>query len=278
MAVLIPILKSQRDGYEGGRTYQEQTYQVRTTALTDGSIAARAAVLALGLNTGWYCSRLVSDPWEDLPLCFKVVIAQDKPIWPIDPTLRPSILTGDWEEISKIYTMDCSSTPQPVVTSALNRLDPPPTRKTGKPTLRITKNLTSYPVVAYDALKYTRNADTVTIAGTTYAAGTLLFLPPTVQENYDPIGGVVYHYFATGFRLLADHAGHVDLASDRDYDQWITGGSGAIRVPILDKTGQRVTSPWPLDGSGHAKASAGDAPAVLTFVPYALVSWGIDFS
>jgi len=278
MAVLTPILKSQRDGYEGGRIYQEQTYLVETTDLADGSIAARLAVLDLGFYAGWYCSKLTSEPWEGSPLWFKVEIAQDLPIWPIDPTLRPAVLTGDWDEVNKIYTMDCSSTPQPVLTSALNRLDPPPQRKTGKPTMRITKNLTSYPVVAYDAIKYTRNADAVTIKGTTYAAGTLLFLPPTVQENYEQISGNVYHYFATGYRLSADHLCHVDLASDRDYDQWITGGTGAIRVPILDKTGQRVTSPWPLDGLGHAMPHAGDTPATLTFVPYALASWGLDFS
>lgn len=150
-----------------------------------------------------------------------------------------------------------------------------PTRDNDKAILRITKNLISFPLATYDALRQTTNAVAVTIRGTAYAIHTLRFLAPTVQEVYEVVGIITYHYYVTTFRLLCDINLHEFKFPDKGYSEF-DGTTGNLKKII--KGHESVTAPWPLDGAGHALASGGLTPPTWTLKPYASAAWGINFS
>lgn len=279
MAAMTPRLINHQAGYDGDKPEITDNYMVELDAVPAsadaGSALARAAVAALGTPLGYYLTRLKGSPVNRNLMWYQVEAGFTVPTWPDgepDPLARPSVLSSSYDEWTDAYSEDSEGTR--VLNSAYDRLDPLPQRKNGNLVLQVTKNLASFPAVAYDALKFTRNAATVLIAGTTYAVNTLLFLPATVAEQYEQVGGLTYHYFATTYRLAADHGLHQDVREDGGMRELDAGG---LAQPILDARGIPVTTPWPLDGTGHAQALTA-SPVSLTFKPYPSVSWGIDFS
>lgn len=254
-------------------------YLVETTALDDGHDAAIAKVKDLPSLDGYkresteaeYVNRnplwfQVTDTWTFKPESFP----QDD-----DPLERPSILSSTYEEWTEPYFVDEDDPAKPVVNSAGDPFDPLPQRKNGSLVLQITKNFAAFDAAGYDAIKFTTNAVAQTIRGTVYPIGSLLFLPPTVQEIYEIVNLTEHHYYQTTFRLAVDSALHVDPVEDRGLNESTT--DSYRNAPILDAAGNPVTQPAPLDGAGQAKAR-GEEPEIITFYPYASANWGIDWT
>jgi len=252
-------------------------YKVECDALMD-VMAARDAVAALPVPAGYWIWKIASKPSDINPLFIEVSIEYKIPSIPFpgddpNPLLRPSVLTSSYDEYTEAYFKDSKN--NPVLNSAFDRFENFPIRRMGNLLLQITKNFAAFPAVAYDQIKYTRNQDNVTIKGTIYAAETLLFLPATVSEMTEQIQGTQYHYFATTFRLLADYEKHLDKIEDRGYNEYKEGKPVLINMTYA---GNEIKSPWPLDGSGQKKPKPSDEPPIITFTPYPLAAWGIDFS
>ncbi|MEI8194427.1 MAG: hypothetical protein WCI73_00815, partial [Phycisphaerae bacterium] len=189
---------------------------------------------------------------------------------------RPSILNSSYQEFMKPYFIDMEDPPpEKCITSVGTALDPMPVRDASKLVLHLTKNLPTYPTVTYETIKHTTNADTVTLAGTTYDANALLLLPVMVQEIYELIGTVRYHYFQTTFRMRVDGVdAHLDKFEDRSLKMLDTT-TGKLK-PIM-YNGAPVDFPYPLVG-GVPASSPSDTPDEIVRMPYASVSWGLDFS
>lgn len=254
----------------------QYVYLVETTSLSDGPATAEAAVVGLGLQpAGYVLDSLTSkhvnrNPlWYQVTITFKTLNGEST----TDPLSRPSVLTSSYSESTEPYFKD--STGKMVVNTAGDPFDPMPKIRVGSLILQVTKNMASFPAVQYDTLKYTTNSGAVVIRTTTYAADTLLFLPPTVQEVWESIGGIFYHYFATTFRLAASKDQHKDKLSSRGYRELKTPGAKPTWVTGDD--GHTVAQPVGLDSAGK-EVAAGGTPDEITFQPYKSTNWGIDFS
>lgn len=281
MAAQTPKEIARARDFSTGSSSISVEYLVETTALTDGAAAAEAAVIALGSPSGHYLKSIRSDYIERNPLWYKVVVTHVSSTAggatsgsPLD---RPSILSSSYEEWTEAYFEDeTSPTPKLVTNSMGERFESLPERKRGSLVLQVTKNFASFPADDYDNRKFTTNSVAVPIKGTIYPIDSLLFLPPTVQETYETVGITEYHYYATTFRLAVDAIDlHKHKIEDRGFVQQESLSTSV--EPILDEFGFPVREPWPLNGSGVAK-NRDEAPAVLTFSPYASMNWGIDFS
>lgn len=273
-------IKRTRSGNRQGKTVQIE-YLVETTALTDGAEVAEAAVIAIASPSGHYLETIQSDFQDRNPLWFQVTATHKQPpggaVASGNPLDRPSILSSSYEEWTETYFID-ETTPEPkrVVNSMDEQFETLPERKRGAMVLQITKNFANFPANDYDTKKFTTNSVAVTLRGTTYPIDSLLFLPPTAQETYETVGLTDYNYFATTFRLAVDAVTlHKHNIEDRGFVQRESLSTSV--EPILDEMGFPVKEPWPLNGAGQAK-DRDEAPEVLIFLPYASMSWGIDFT
>jgi len=276
MSALSPNLIARKKGNRSDRQTWEYTYLVQTTDLADGPSVALAAVTALLPPSGYRLTDVDSAHRQRNPLWFQVVAIYERNTAGVegdDPLARPSILTGSWEEWTEAYFIDADD--KLVVNFAGDRFEDFLQRKRGSMVLQITKNLATFPAPTYDAIKFTTNSVAETIRGTIYPIDTLLFLPPTVNEQYETVGETEFHYYATTFRLAADEAFHQHTIEQRGYQQLV--GDPAEKLPILDDAGEPVAAPWPLNSDGTAKA-IGAAADVEAFRPYERANWGIDFS
>jgi len=278
MAVGTPILQSAQNGYEKGKVTQENEYLVKMSP-ADTLMDAQAAVLALGVPTGYYVDRI--RPKVDIqkgPMWAKVEVTYAIPTWAGDgvpPLIRPSVLTSFYDERRVAYPFGYEDggdgymyeTDQ-VVNTAKVPFDSPPLRDDDRLVLQITKNFATFPADAYDQLRSTTNADAVTIKGTTYGSTVLRMKHVTVQEVIEIINGIKYDYFATTFRIAVDRNLHVDKIDDRGWED-IHG------KPAPPLCGKKPSHPVPLH-LGEFKA-AGSAPDILTFIPYPQMSWGLSF-
>lgn len=263
-------------GYDRSSKTIEDTYQVNVDIDNDVD-AAIAAVEALPVPSGYIVDNVSASHINRNPQWFEVRITYKLNVFGgesyDDPLNRPSVLSASYEEWTEAYDEDYSDTPKPVANSAGDPFQSFPQRKNGSLVLQITKNFASFDAPGYDAVKFTTNSAAVTIRGTVYAAKTLLFLPPTVQEVWEQLGDTTHHYYTVTFRLQTDTGLHQQNIADRGYRQLVDGEL----VKILGGDNLPTEDPWPLDGSGVAKP-AGSAPGTLTFIPYDKAAWGIDFS
>jgi len=274
MAVKRTRLIDYKESFDQNTSSIQSKYLVECDRLMD-TAAAAAAIAAKPIPPNYWIWNLLSNPRTANPLWIDVDIEYQIPNRPYDepnPLLRPSVLNSSYDEFTESYFQDTDN--QLVTTTAGERFENFPMRRNGNLLLQITKNFPSFPAVAYDNIKYTRNQGSITIRGTTYAAGTLLFLPATVAETTEQVQGIRYNYFATTFRLLADHGTHLHKIDNRGYFEKVS--NKLRRIPADD--GSILTAPWPLNENGTKKPNYSDAPFIRTFKPYALAAWGIDFS
>lgn len=155
----------------------------------------------------------------------------------------------------------------PVVTSAGNPFEQMPQRFQYDGTITITRNVAAYNDATAESYRNKVNSDTVTLNGTAYTAKQLLLVNwtasgPNVENDIT--------FWTETIEIAKRIAGWDQVYEDRDTQE--LDGAGGLK-PILDATHQPVAAPWSLDGSGAAKASPTDAPATLTFVPYAAVAF-----
>ena len=96
-----------------------------------------------------------------------------------------------------------------------------------------------------------------------------------MQEVYELVGTVRYHYFQTTFRLLADTELHMDHFKDRSLKKY--NSTTHMLEPIMMPNGLQADTPWPIAG-GSPATDAATVPDDITLMPYSSVSWGLDFS
>ena len=267
-----------QESFDSSTSSITDTYLVECDVLMD-TVAARAAVAAMPVPVNYWIWKLSSKVVKNNPLWHEVEIEYQIPTLPNNsdepnPLLRESVLTSSYDEYTEAYFKDADD--KLVINSSGERFENFPMRRFGNLILQVAKNFSDFPAVAYDNIKFTRNQVAVTIKGTTYAIGTLLFLPATVAETVENVQGTKYHYFATTFRLLADKDKHLLKIDDRGYFE--LDDNKELKQILKTKDLTVPKSPWPLDGKGHAKPKFTDDPAILTFTPYPIATWGIDFS
>lgn len=275
MAAGTPKKIGARNGYEQGRPVIGATYIVINSELSDGEAAARAAVAALPRPSGLWTQRVTASNVNRNPLAFQVEIEYGVPSGTAstaeDPLDRPSVLSTSYEETTETYFLDEDPDgPKRVTNSAGDTFETLPERKTGFLIVQLQKNSANYPVLVFDLLKFTTNAEEVTIAGLAFPPNSLLFLPATIQETWERVQGEFYPYYQITYRFAVDYNLHVDEVEDLGLNELLDG----YKFPILDDAKREVTKPVPLDnGWALPWLTMGTK---LTFYPYKSVTWGLE--
>lgn len=189
----------------------------------------------------------------------------------------PTDYEWDFSASSQPYFKDeTSGTPQLTTSSAGEPFENLLEREVGEIVVTITKNITPASWDPIAAAQYMRpatavNSDAITIDGVSVAIGQARFAGAKATAT-KTANGVSYRTLTVTIKL-AESWDHV--VDDRGFFEVDPDEAGKL-IEIKSNDGERLERPWPLDGSGAAKANADDAPAELTFVPYprrAFASW-----
>lgn len=222
---------------------------------------------------GKYIAQCTADKIEKALREWKVTIEYGTPSGGTsdpNPLARPAVVTYASDERTEPYFMarNKDGNLASVVNTAGERPDGFFERECGTLVITVQKNQDTFDPVAMAAIQYTTNSGTVTIDGKGYAAGTLLLKPPTAQKVTENVT-----YYQVTYQLKAKAEGWYDSLANVGYSE-LKGGKP---VPILDKTGNRITKPWPLNTDGTKKANQTDTIDEIKFWPYEPKSWGINF-
>lgn len=269
--ILVDEVTRTRDGLSGRRVYVVRSddgsevtsllaltasgvpeygdaYDGSTTNLRASSIAAQAA-------DGWDF-RLVD-----------VTYTENQIVWQENPLDEPDSISWTWQEVTETYALDRSSPdPLPVVTSAGQPFRELPQREGFRLVANIRRNVASFDFSAALSYQNAINSDTFTVDGVSVGVRQAKLNVVGVSEVKKK-NGVSYRELTIQLKFRGDWR---DSFADRGTKQLVSGDL----VPILaGDPPQPIDDDWPLDGSGAAKASSTDTPAVLTFKPYDEVSF-----
>jgi hypothetical protein len=280
MAVVSCILQKESDGDESNRLWTKRTYRVTMGDSSDTLAMARAAVAALATPTGQGLTKLSADRVSgtdfhiDVAAEYELKLDKGEGSGEEDPADRPSVLTRGRREENEVYFEDCSLVPKRVENINGEPYASLPTRIKANKFLNLTKYYASYSEAAIDALEMTRNSDSVTIKGETYAANELLMFPLAVEEIWERSKGTTYHRWKLTFSLLVDKkTHHLHRIEERGFLE--NNGASIVRIFFGDKP---CAAPWPLNADGSKMSSPTAPPAVTEYKPYASATWGLDFS
>lgn len=242
---------------------------VETDDVADGPAAAQDAAGIPGFGStyaGVAFSGKSADPVDDDDLTFEVVVTYatggggEVEINPLD---EPDDIEWSGSEITEPYAKDVLGAD--VVNSAGDPIEVERERSVGE--ILVGRNSATFDDSAMEDLRDTYNDAPVTLGDTTYLTGTLKMGSIRASTQYR--NGV--SFYRIQFPIKKDKAGWDEITlADRGFNEINAGGD---RVAILDGDGSPVTTLYPLDGNGEAKADPTDPPADLTFEPYAEADW-----
>lgn len=196
-----------------------------------------------------------------------------------NPLNAPVEYDWDFSASSQPYFKDESDEPKLVTTSAGEPFEKLLEREVGEVVVTITRNIEPEDWDPETAASFmfpatAVNDDTITIEGTTVAAGQARFAGVRCS-GIKKSNGVQYRTRVITLKLRSSWD---DVVEDRGFFEKDSANPGKLKEINAGTPPGKPEKPWPLDGSGAAKANAADAPAELTFVPYPSMDfsvWGI---
>ena len=173
--------------------------------------------------------------------------------------------------VDKAYATDDATTRTvPIENSAQMPFDPPVVENDGHQVISITRNeqVSDFNPDILKTMKYTINAENITIAGVKVKARKGRILDATGQKTYDPTGRP---YYTVAYKIeVMDKETQDKLILDLGYYQ--LPNPGCPPVPIVDSDGAMVTEPLKLDGNGLLLAQEADA-VYVKFRTRRAISW-----
>lgn len=271
MSVVSVSLRDERYEFDGSGYVGQRIYRVvmdnpasddATTALsaTDGVVS----VPAIGATWGQAKAVRKSAAKVAEGVAYDVTVqysskSGDQPEEVENPLNRPWEYSYDDTPITEPYFFDVEGLP--CANSAGEPFDTLPEREVTIGQITIVRNVASFDDSTAQGYRDKINSDSVTIRGTTYAAGQLRIRAISAQGPFEE-NGVTFWRETIVVAKKADKWEH--KFEDRGYSEL---DEGKLK-PILNADGEQVVRPWPLDGSGAAKASPTDEPATLVRKPY----------
>lgn len=177
-----------------------------------------------------------------------------------NPLSRPTQYSYSDSEVTEPYFRDTDNLP--VVNSAGDDFADLPQRGRSVGTIQVTRNVASYNDGTAESYRDLINNSSRTINGTIYLANTLRIVGWGATGPHEENGTT---FWTETISVAKNVNGWLDTYEDRGLNQLESGKP----KPILDAKNEPVTTPYPLDGSGVAQASATTAPAIITRKPYA---------
>jgi hypothetical protein len=290
-----PLHERQRSQYRDSKFAYSLVWLVVCSEITDGSATALHAdgIPVAGdvfIDVAGNVAALTSidvdlhgngDRQFEVLCEFDTTVGGDNDDNPLD---QPWGYNYTYQESTENYFIDRSdpngdtgTANKPVVNSAGDAFQQFMTRENGMLVITLTRNVSSYSPANLDQYKHTVNMAPVTIDGTSYATGTLKLSPITATKNTVTLKNLTtVTYYAETLTFKARHEGWNQTVLDVGFHTLVGTKSNNTQSiqPIVDANGTPVTTPWPLDGTGHAKPNSTDTPANLTFSPYfAFLDW-----
>lgn len=164
-----------------------------------------------------------------------------------NPLLRPAIY--EWSEefderpMDKAFDPTDHETVVPVVNSAFEPFDPPPTKETSIRVLTITRNEPTFDPRPLDSTYKGKTNDAAFLG---YSAGEVLFASVQATRNLE--NGVFFWSVMYVFKMRV--GGWIDEVLDQGYYQLVTEETTVKKKPILDDEGEPIVAPALLNGSG----------------------------
>lgn len=259
-------------------------------ALTDNfaiSEAAAAAIVPVAIfdshpvDAFAYCRSKTAKPVQGQLGIWEVVVEYDStPQEPGEtaddnqnqpPEDRPIQITVDAEQSTKPLIKDLAG--DPVVNSVGMLYDPPLSTQVSNPTITIKFDSLAFNIEDISYYTNKTNSDAFTIKGYSFPPRTLLVTKLAASTTYEQ-GVYIWNKSVTLKVALQD--------ADGDYIEWdkVKGldcgthklVAGKPPQPILDRTGNPITTPIPLNGAGQP-LNSGDAPVYRDHKGYAEVSF-----
>lgn len=193
-----------------------------------------------------------------------------------DPLNAPWDISWGSSESAEPFFRDAND--KPVTNSAGQPFEQLIERDSGQLIITVVKNEATGNPGSDEALSHTVNNHDVVLAGTVFLEDTLKLSPIASQKQ--TTAGITY--WRKTYQFKARRRGWMLKIYDQGYQQIDTqtvtnsDGDPEERIslkPILDKTGNRVERPYPLNGEGKAMPSPLDPAAELEFEPYEKASW-----
>lgn len=286
-----------RSTYNDGKILHVRVWLVTTDDIQDGTAVALAAPGIPVPKSLWpgtlhvRVTRIDVQPVQNSGLHFEVMVEwnsvdpeNDKDdVHPLDRP--PEISWGATEGLEPYFLDRSTPDPKPLVNTAGDAWDQTNEREAGEGAIQIIRNEAFFDHADADTYSHTLNSELVVIDGTSYPPHTLKMSPITANRVVEvvTIDGIEQEvtYYRVRYELKARRHGWREYVLDVGYNELISkvenvNGSPTIvkhLKPIVDKSGTRVTKPWPLDGTGKKKPNPDDPPAVLEFKPYDERSW-----
>lgn len=240
----------------------------------DGTTAIPAVNSTLTGDTSRIVTNISVKPREQSGLLFDVEVEYSTSETGLsvfdNPLSDPVEYDWDFSSSSQTYFKDeTTPTAKYTLTSAGEPFENLLEREVGDIAVTITKNIApgdwDPPTAATFLNPATAiNNASMTIDGVSISTGqarmTGIKCTPTKTR-----AGVSYRTLTLSLKVRSswDHA-----VDDRGFNELDPVNTGKVREITKGTPPTKVDKPWPLDGSGAAKANSTDAPATLTFKPY----------
>ncbi|MFO0960850.1 MAG: hypothetical protein U0800_26000 [Isosphaeraceae bacterium] len=180
-----------------------------------------------------------------------------------DPTLNPVEVEIDHADFERIVDEDVESG-EAIVNSAGDPFDPPVTADDSRMILTFTRNEQDYDANLADEVRDTLNAG----GWRRFGEGTVKAKAPKATRLFHPLIG---WYWRVTYTFHVNRDGWDRKILDAGMRQKASGGGQSV---ILSKDKMPVSTPVPLDGSGHPLPDGSD-PEWLTFRVYRRIDFSI---
>jgi hypothetical protein len=187
---------------------------------------------------------------------------------PIDQPTRVFFEAQTFEEIC-----DVDKDGNPICNSAFSPFDPPVTRDRTRPVIRVVRNEATFSDSTILAYADKVNSDVVE---TVYPARTLKCSAPTAEKKFAQFTG--NEYYEVTYVLHYNEKTWDKSILDAGYEE-LDPADDTKRRKILDDSGQPLSSPAMLDGSGHKLPAPIDHTDVnyMTFKVYEEIDFASSF-
>lgn len=189
-----------------------------------------------------------------------------------NPLLRPVTVSMDGETIEEPFVIDHDE--KPVLNSAGQPFENGGTITKTYRIIKATKNFATG-TIQWGSIEYQNTVNTNSFSiknGAITIAPRMGYLQSLTGEVGISENGVTYDRVSISVKVQGKSYYPYSLL-DMGLEEL---DSGELKK-ILDKDGKEIKHPWPLNGSGAAKANPTDTPATLDFrLPEA--AWGINFN
>jgi len=283
-----------RSSMKDGKLTVVRAFLVTTDDIHDGPEVARLADgvprygNTLNGDEGTRVTSVDADPVQKSGVHWEVVVEYtggDGTFEPIDvhPLEREPEYSFGGDSYTEPYFLD-ESQPEPkaFVNAAGDPFEQLWERDKGDLTITLTKNVAFWSTFEADEFNNTTNADIVFIDGVGYAPDVLKMGVITAVKTSEVWQGLTVDYYKATYPIKVRKSGWKDKPLNYGYNairQVTKDVDGVptlvmVREPIVDRTGTKITKPWPLTLEGKAMPSATDQPPELEFLPYPSVPWG----